>query len=92
MPKKGWICKLVPKNSETFHTGDKLTSVFHQENWLQILSKLIVTKLATIVSFTTLINSDSFDIILTDYNLLFHSLNAGMFILCLTVQKFISNF
>lgn len=32
MPKKGWICKLVPKNSETFPTGDKLTPVFHQEN------------------------------------------------------------
>lgn len=32
MPKKGWICKLVPKHSETFPTGDKLTPVFHQEN------------------------------------------------------------
>lgn len=52
MPIKGCICKLVPKNSETFLTGDKFTPVFHLEDWLQILSKLIVTKSATIVSFT----------------------------------------
>lgn len=28
MLKKIWICKLVPKNGETFPTGDKLTPSF----------------------------------------------------------------